>query len=203
MEWLGLVAAIVGIVAGILSIIQFILKPFLHKRKIFVEFSKIYESWKNSNHNFKYLFENENDFLKLISHKKKLKNLSDEKLAFILLNSIKFCDEMRYWFEKNRNNREAVRQTIIFLDGRAGWRPIWRSAFLLQNINSVIIDDVLKEIPDKIKEDERIKFALETIKNKSVKEYLSKVAQLDDDKEHKDKARKVLDEIKRFELEDK
>jgi DNA-directed RNA polymerase subunit L len=203
-EILGIISSIIGIAGGIWAVIRFILKPILRKRRDFREvintIEKHFKTWKSVNYSFRKdpLIKYE-DFLKINRFAPNLRKMNEEKMAFLLRNAVQhgLGGDWGYWLVVNKNNEKVIDALIPSLDGTAGWRPIWRSAYILERTAIGKINTLYNKLSDKLEKSRDVKFVFEIIKKIGTVRYLQSILE-SGQKELKDKAQKILQEIEVF-----
>lgn len=203
-ETIGIISSIIGITGAIWASIRFILRPYLEKKRNCRNLINILEEhfqvWRDVSYSFRGnpLMKYE-EFLQINRFRSKLRKTSDEKKVFLLRNAVQYglSGDWGYWVVINKNNKKIIDALIPALDGTAGWRPIWRSAYILEKTFEDKINSLYEKLLNKMKENENVKFAFETMKTTGVERYLQSISR-GTQKGLKDKALKVLQEIEEF-----
>lgn len=203
-EILGIISSIIGIAGGIWAGIRFILKPILRKRRNSREVINIIEEhfkiWKGVNYSFRKdpLIKYE-EFLKISRSKPNLRKINKEKMAFLLRNAVQYglASDWGYWLVMNKNNEKVIDALIPSLDGTAGRKPIWRSAYILERTVIGKINTLYNKLSDKMKKNRDVKFVFEIMKKIGTVRYIQSILE-SGQKELKDNAQKVLQEIEAF-----
>lgn len=203
MEILGVISSIIGIIGGFWAGIRFILKPILRKKRSYREVIDIIEEyfkrWKDVNYSFRGepLIRYE-EFFKINKFRSNLRKMNKEKIAFLLRNAVQhgLGGDWGYWLVINKNNEKVINALIPALDGTAGWRPMWRVAYILERTVGGKINSLYNEFSE-MKENRNAKFVLEIMKKTGTVRHLHSILK-DPQEELKDKAQKVLQEIETF-----
>ncbi len=142
------------------------------------------------------------DFLEVNKYRDKFEKEQDkEKLSFLLRCAVQngMGGQWGKWLIMNANNEKIVLPLIAALDEMGGWKPAWRSAYLLEVTLKNEIDSICDKLDTEILEDEYTKFAIQILKEEGVKKYLHNIVNNNESKTKQVKdARIVLDEIRYF-----
>jgi hypothetical protein len=200
-ELLSLIASIIAIVGGVWAFGKFILRPLNNKRREFSRVVKIidddFERWKENSYSSldDYLIMGER-FLEVNKFRDKLLKIEKDKLTYLFRCSVQ-NGKWGEWLLINQDNDKIIPILILILDGGGGWRPIWRSVYILEKVFGKSINQLFNHLPEDKQENENIQFAFEVMKSKGVESYLKDLSKRTED-EWKTKARQVLHEIEHF-----
>lgn len=203
-ELLGVISAILAILTFGWGIMKFVLRPYLNRRKDYGDMERTIEGhfkmWKAVDYSYRAdpLLDNK-DFSRVNKFRKKLRKMDKERLAFILRNAVQLGmkGDWGYWLALIKDNDTIIQALIPTLDGTAGWRPMWRTGYIMEKLIGEQNNVFIERVPTKIKDNECFKEVLDVIITIGVKKYL-KIVSNGDDERLSDKAKMVLQEINQY-----
>ena len=203
-EILGIIASIVGIAGAIWALIRYILRHRFQKEESYGNILSMvgehYAKWEKDPY--------ESPDGSIISREKfgeinrfrdRLQKLDEQTLAFLLRCGIQhgMAGEWGDWLLLNKQNNQISHTLIRALKGEGGWRPIWRSAYILEKTFGRNMDSLLDELTGEERDNESIMSAVAVISEQGVKEYLRSIS-LSGTPGLRKKAEVVLQEIACF-----
>ncbi|MBF0136408.1 MAG: hypothetical protein H7833_04965 [Magnetococcus sp. DMHC-1] len=111
------------------------------------------------------------DFLKINKYRSNLiVELGNNENAFLLRCAIQngMGGEWGKWVPYNTNNEKIILPLIASLDYSSGWKPAWRSAFVLERLYNINIYRIIEKNAIKLSDDIATKFFIETIFDNNV-----------------------------------
>ncbi|MEK6616118.1 MAG: hypothetical protein AABZ32_08420, partial [Bacteroidota bacterium] len=142
----------------------------------------------------------EKEILKKINKfRPKFKKLEKEKMAFLLRNAIQngMGGQWGKWLIVNQNNEKIIEPLVKSLKGNEGWRPMWRSAYVLEKTFGENIDKFFSQLDSGLKENSQIQSVIHVLNTAGVKTYLEGIAKNKQDG-RSSKAQAFLQEIQTF-----
>jgi len=139
-----------------------------------------------------------NEFKPINKFRDMLTELDKERLAYLFRCAVQngLNAEWGKWLWMNKDNELIVYPLVIVLDGIAGWRPRWRSAYILEITFGDDIALLIQGLSSEIIKDANTKAAFEVMATSGVSEYLDTIAESNHEK--KEEATLVKDEIAKF-----
>ena len=207
MEIVGLIASVIGIISVFFAIIKFLLRPYIESKKEYKKILEIidvhFKKWKELSYLARAdsLIIGEN-FSKINKYQHKLQKLNKEKFSFLLRCAIQNGMNGKWgdWLVLNKDNEKIIPALVVALDGNAGWRPIWRSAFILEKTLGKKIKYLFNQMPDEMQQNENLKLVFKIINGQGVYEYLLSISE-GNNGNIKSKAQLVLQEIDQFSVQ--
>jgi hypothetical protein len=203
-ETLGVIASIVGIGGAFWALTRYILRHRIEKEErygnILTLIGEHYAKWENDS------YESPNgslisleQFGEINRFRDRLKKLDEQKRAFLLRCGVQhgMAGEWGDWLLLNKQNAQTSRALIRALKGEGGWRPIWRSAYILEARFGQNMDSLLDKLSREEKNNENIMSAVAVISEQGVEDYLQSISS-GGIPSLKKKAEAVLAEIKCF-----
>lgn len=135
-------------------------------------------------------------FSEVLVYKDYLKDISYNQKRFLFLSAIvngRWAD----WFPDYYRTSDMFADLSGLLYGSNGWRPIWRTAYILEKLSLIKEVNVRKEMGIDSVVDRNLNLVLDTIENKSTVEYLNDVVEQNKGS-LSDKARMILNEIRAY-----
>lgn len=203
-ETIGILSSILGLIGVVWAIINFVFKPYFRRQE---EFKKIctlvddsYKRWKELSYSARGgTIISHDDFLVVNKYRSKFKKKTPEIKAYLLRSAIQngLGGNWGSWLEMNRNNKKILLPLFLALNKSAGFRPAWRSAYILEKLFSGNIS----EIDSFILENKIYKInnepILDVIKKCNVESELLKITK-NGNKEDGEKCQYVIEEIETF-----
>ena len=203
-ETLGLIASVIGIASAIWAIFRFILRPYIERYRSYKNVLDMikdhFNRWKKVDYSARaHSLIIDYKFLEVNKFRHRLRELDREKLAFLLRCAVQsgIGGEWGDWLVINKENEKIIPALITALDGTAGLRPIWRSAYILEKTFGKGINRLFYQLPPEMKDNESIQFAFKVMSEEGVVEYLTSTSK-GTDKDLKRKAQLVIQEIEQF-----
>jgi len=202
-EIIGIIASVIGIATFIWGIYKFIGQT--EYKKIFKVIDEHFQRWKESDYSSRggTLIEYSR-FLKINRFRSKFRKVEKDKMAFLLRNAVQngMGGQWGKWLAMNTNNEKIVEPLILALDGTAGEKPMWRSAYILEKIFTKEINQVAVQLKPELMNNEYVKLAIEVIRTTGVEKYLENILQNKNEQgKRKSDAQLLLQEIEAFSKE--
>jgi len=203
-EVLGIVASIIGIAGAIWALMRYLLRHRLRKeesyREVLAMVDEHYAKWKKGPYESRggSLISREK-FDKVNRFRDRLRKLDEEKLAFLLRCAIQngMSGEWGDWLILNKANINTLPTLTRALKGEAGWRPIWRSAYILEKTCGRNMDSILEKLSREERSNATIASTIDVIVEQGTKKYLRGLS-MSGSPDMKKKAEMVLQEIECF-----
>lgn len=206
-EIIGAIASIIGIISVAFAIIKFLLRPYIERKREYKNVLEIidehFKKWKELG----YLARSDSliigdNFSKINKYQYKLQKLNKERLSFLLRCAVQNGMNGKWgdWLILNKDNDKIVSALVRALDGSAGWRPIWRSAFILEKTFWKKTKYLFNQLPAEMQQNENIKFVFNVMNEQGVYEYLLSMSKSNNEN-IKPKAQLVLQEMEQFSVQ--
>lgn len=203
-EIIGIIASIIGLCTFIWGIIRYVAKPIFVKREKLNDIINLvdehYERWVQ----FGYLARAESliigsEFMKLDKYRNELKDIDKDKLGFLLRCAIQNGMKGNWgkWLCLQNSVKSFIPVLVSTLDGNSGLRPCWRSSYILEKLFKSDVDNIKKQIPKSIINNNNVNQILKIISNEGIVNYLIEISKKSNSK-NKIKAKLVLQEIDFF-----
>lgn len=200
-ETLGLVAALIAIGGFIWAMIRHFQPEkakraqSLHEAK--TTFTYCYNNWREATLSSKHLhlLSNE-DFKNVAFHKNLITNLSENERLFMFVCSI-VHGLWGDWIPRDIASEKILIAVVTLLDGRRGWRPVWRSAYIIEMLAGESKDTWHIHVPKELQDNDNLKLVCKTISGIGVISYLAGLAK-GDNPHLLDKSYALLQEIDAF-----
>ena len=142
-----------------------------------------------------------NEFLNVNKLRDYLSDLDKDELAYLLRCSIQngMGGEWGRWLRVNKDNEKIVTPLVVAINGIAGWRPMWRSAYVLEKIFGKDILVFFEKFKPELVEELRANEAIQAIVTVGIKKRLTLLSI--ENHEKSKAALSVLDEIYTFSKE--
>ena len=160
------------------------------------EIYRMAKRWRDNDYAYFVLEDINNEIKSILQNTPKNIEIEDENvILFMMVASLHYGGNWIYWQNKIKNGNIASTQLLNVLKIKY-IRPRFRALFALQRYDKMLIENQLSETD--ILNDENLKTILNKyIYPKTFVDYLQCLAD-DDNVEYKEKAKKVLDEIKQY-----
>jgi len=205
-EFLGIAASLIAIASAILAIRKWLIpkRAFADEsfRKAWLNLEYYYGQWIAADYpaKHKHLIESE-DFKWIGIHKTRILRRSDaDRRVFLFVCAVK-NGVWGEWWPVDVESEKLFVALATLLDGMAGWRPVWRTAYLLQHLSFKEGLGWIERLPEKLQSDQTVQDALTVIRQRRVIAYLEEVSQARNS-HLRDKAFKMLEDIKAYHGED-
>ena len=201
-EYLGIAASVIAILSAIFAL----------RKRIFPKTAVASESLTKAEANFDYYFNkwmeagystkhkyliSWDDFMQIDRHQKVFMAKKDEnKRLFLLVCAVK-NGTWGEWWPEDIPWRRLVGALATLLNGEAGWRPVWRAAYLIEKLVNKNQTELIDLLPDDIIDDKEVKEVIQVITKMSVVKYLEGVTQ-GNNSHLRDKAFTILEDIKAY-----
>jgi len=198
-EIVGLVSSVIGILTFIWGIAKFAARETEYKR-IRKLIDEHYKTWKELGYILRGGAIVEKETVKRINKfRSKLKNIDDGQKSFLFRIAIQngMIGEWGKWLLMNKHNSEIVEPLVKCLNGEEGWRPRWRSAYVLEKTFEKDINKVLGQLNSNLNKNDQTQLALHVINTDGVERYLKDISQDKQEERHKH-AQALLQEIGAF-----
>lgn len=199
-EALGLVAALIAIAGFIWAVLRRF-RPQEAKKAEALQRAKAallyhYNNWQESEISSKHLhLLSYDEFRKVGWHKKLMAALTEEEQTFMFVCSI-VHELWGDWMPKSISADKLLPAVITLLDGRPGWRPVWRAAYIIESLSDGP-RQWIQYLPEELQSNSNVVQVREVISGDGVIPYLVAVTQ-EDNSHLRDKAHKTLQEIDAF-----
>lgn len=196
-EVLGLVAALIAIGGFIWAMLRHFRPEKAKRAKAFSEATTSlaygYNNWREATLSSKYLhLLSYDDFKKVALHKNQMAVLPEGEQIFMFVCSI-VHGLWGDWMPRGIPADRLLPSVITLLDGRPGWRPVWRAAYIIEFLSDGP-EEWLRYFPEELQSNSNAVQVREVISGDGVISYL--VATTQGDNSHlRDKAYKTLQEI--------
>lgn len=200
-EIIGLIASVIGIATFIWGIVKLIV--WTEYKKILKVIDAHFQRWEESDFSSRggTLIEY-SKFLEINRFRSKFRKAEKDRMAFLLRNAVQngMGGQWGKWLTMNTNNEKIVYPLILSLDGTAGEKPMWRSAYILEKIFRKDISQVVDRLNPELENNENVKLAIKIMSMTGVEKYLENILQSEQGKRKSD-AQLLLQEIKTFSKE--
>ncbi|MEE9441474.1 MAG: hypothetical protein V3V99_02250 [candidate division Zixibacteria bacterium] len=200
-EALGLIAALIAIGGFIWGTIRR-LQPEKAKRaqalnEAKTNFAYCYNNWQEATLSSKHLhlLSNE-DFKKVVFHKAQITALSENERLFMFVCSI-VHGLWGDWIPRDIDPEKILTAVVTLLDGRRGWRPVWRSAYIVEMLTGESKNAWHIHVPKELQDNDNLKLVRKIISGIGVIPYLAALAK-GDNRHLLDKSYALLQEIDAF-----
>lgn len=132
------------------------------------------------------------DFQKVALHKNQMAVLPEGEQIFMFVSSIVhgFWGD---WMPKNISADRLLPGVITLLDGRRGWRPVWRAAYIIESLSDGA-KQWSRHLPEELRSNSNVEKVRDAISGEGVISYLVGITH-GDNSHLRDKAHKALQEI--------
>lgn len=200
-EALGIIAALIAIGGFIWGAIRR-LRPERVKRLQALSEAKTnlaycYQNWREASLPSKHLHLLSNDdFNKVVIHKNQMTALSEDERLFMLVCSI-VHGLWGDWIPGGVGKERILAAVVTLLDGRRGWRPVWRSAYIIEMLYDESPNAWHVHVPQELQANDNFKLVCKIISGIGVIPYLAGLAK-GDNRHLLDKSYALLQEIDAF-----
>ncbi|MDH3891112.1 MAG: hypothetical protein OEV49_08495 [candidate division Zixibacteria bacterium] len=196
-EALSVIAALIAIGGFIWAMIRHFRPEKAKRAKAFSEATASlaygYSSWRDADFASKYLhLLSYDDFKKVALHRDQMAVLPEGEQLFMFVCSI-VHGLWGDWMPRGIPSERVLSDVITLLDGRPGWRPVWRAAYIIESLTDGG-DEWIRYLPGELQDNSNAVQVREVIGGDGVIAYL--VAMTQGDNSHlRDKAYATLQEI--------
>ena len=160
-ESLGAIAALIAI-GGFAWAIYKHFRPIevkraeaLNEAKTILEFG--FSEWRTASPTSKHMYLlSLDDFRKVVLQRSLIAEISEDERLYVFISSI-VHGRWGDWFPGDIDSKKVLEAAGTLLDGRRGWRPIWRAAYLIERIVQDTNDAWLDYIPRELEHNENVK----------------------------------------------
>lgn len=201
-EVLGLIASAIAIATGIFAVRRRLFPSQVVSSESFTKamanFEYYYNQWQAANYSVKHKHLIPwDDFKEIGRHREKfLYGVDKNAQIFLLVCSVKH-GLWGEWWPENINNKNLITGLATLLNGQAGWRPLWRAAYLIQKLSNNDQKRSIGNIPRELSIDIEVQKVLPIIGNNGVIEHLEDITQ-GSNSHLRDKAFTILEDIKAY-----
>lgn len=200
MDYLKLVVSVIGTVSAVIVLLKWILPRFtatvvsLRKAKGTIQY--YFRDWNeapvDSKNEFIIPYK---EFLEVDRHRDRVFVANGHSVQSFLLTCAVVHRLWPKWLKFEYHSQTVISSLATLLNGRAGWRPVWRSAYLLQGFSDQYGYDWIQLLPSGLLRDEAAAFALQQIKNRTVISYLEGISE-GHNSHLRDKAFEILEDLR-------
>lgn len=196
-------ASVISIMGWGWASIKFVFKPYFKNRmeyeKICIVVKDCFKRWNELNYSARGgAMISHDDFLIVNKYRKRFKNKNLELKAYLFRNALQngLGGNWGYWLYLNKDNVKIISPLVLGLNKSAGFRPNWRSAYILEKLFLKNIDKLdLFVNAEKLQIND--KSILEIIKNNKVESEIHRMS-IKGTKEEKEKIQLVIEELDKF-----
>lgn len=200
-EALGLIAALIAIGGFVWATIRYFQPEkarqaqALNEAKTTLEYC--YDNWREATVSSKHLhLLSYEDFLKVAFHKNQIAALSENERLFMFVCSI-VHGLWGDWMPRDVASEKILTAVVTLLDGRRGWRPVWRSAYIIEMLTGESKNAWHIHVPKELEDNDNLKLVSKKISGIGVIPYLAGLAK-GDNPHLLDKSYALLQEIEAY-----
>lgn len=179
-EWLGIVAAVIAIGSFTWALFKKILPNRVRNsqeiRNVRSIISFASGNWQQATYSSKNLhIISYEDFQKVMAYRHQLKMLTEDERLFLFVCSI-VHGLWGEWIPEDIATKKVIVAASMLTDGRRGWRPVWRSAYIIEKLSGRIPERWQDVISDEVRDNSNFAQVEAVISTSSVVTYLEGMA---------------------------
>ena len=197
-EALGVIAALIAIGSFLWATVRH-LRPERAKRAQALKEAKATlayscDNWREASLSSKHMhILSYGDFLQVAVHKNRMADLPEEERLFIFM-----CATVHGrwgdWMPRDVDSDKIIAAVLPLIDGRCGWRPVWRAAYIVELWADESKYDWHTYIPEELKNNDNMALVSKIVSGIGVIRYLTGLAK-GDNPHLLDKSYALLQEI--------
>lgn len=200
-EALGLIATLIAIGGFIWGVIRRFQPEKVRRAQALNEtktnLAYRYNNWREAPLSSKNLHHLSNvEFKNVVFHYNQITALSEDERLFMFVCSI-VHGLWGDWIPRDVAFDKILTALITLLDGRSGWRPVWRSAYIIEMLAGESKNSWYIHVPKELQDSDNLKLVRKIISGTGVISYLASLAK-GDSRHHLDKSYALLQEIDAF-----
>ena len=201
-EILGVIASVIAVATAIFAVrkrlfpSKVVSSESLTKAK--ANFDYYFSQWRETDYGTKHKHLIPWDGFKEIGrHRKEFRSIEKEEARLFLFVCAVKHGLWGDWWPGDVNKKSAILALAALLNGRAGWRPVWRAAYLIEKLSNEDSRDWTNDLPIGLSDDANVQETVRIMKDTGAVKHLELVSQ-GNNSHLRDKAFTILEDIKAY-----